>query len=219
LPFRSAYGFLQVNVNRNAGAPTFVPSVYNPTQVIEHVPAGTVLEFITLTDPDGDNVEMRVDTTKPKADYFVIVNNNRLALFKSLADDPDRTNTYTVYITGNDIGNPNNPSTNNATVFVNVRRNNFPPEFINAPYAGTVNRNTANGTVVGTYSVRDNDTTAPYGTVTVEIVSPSAGYAGQIFRFASVVGNTGNIIVYNDQLLAADSADTYVVSYTAFLAC
>lgn len=203
-----------MRVNRNAGAPTFVPAIYTPGQIIEHFQTGSDIVQINLVDPDGDEVEMYVDSTRPKSDYFHM-SGNRLQLLKPLSGDPDRLTmqTYTVIIKGNDIGNPNNPATNTATVTLSVDRNDFPPEFIAAPYSGSVTRSTGNGTVVTTASWRDQDLTSPYGDVTVEVVGASAGYATDIFRLSNVIGNTGNIIVYNDQLLAADDAEEYTVSF------
>ncbi|KAH3862817.1 hypothetical protein DPMN_025792 [Dreissena polymorpha] len=53
LPYLSSYVSLRVVVDRNAGDPIFIPSVY--TAVInEHKPTGEDLTIITLTDPDGD---------------------------------------------------------------------------------------------------------------------------------------------------------------------
>ena len=63
-----------------------------------------------------------------------------------------------MYIEGNDLGDPNQPATNNATVQVSVDRNLFPPEFLQTPYVGTVDRNSGNGTIVDTIVTRDNDT-------------------------------------------------------------
>jgi hypothetical protein len=196
-------------VNRNAGAPTFVPDTYNPTEITEHFPTSVDIQRITLTDPDGDAVEMMVDYTQNKADYFR-VNGDMLQLIKPLSEDPDKPTLYTVIINGNDMRDPKNPATNTATVSVRVNRNDFPPEFLNLPYTGSVTRNTANGTVVRRVSWRDNDLTAPYGEVTVSVYAGS-GYAEQIFRLTNVVGNAGDIVVYNDQLLASDDAYEYTV--------
>lgn len=62
-----------------------------------------------------------------------------------------------VLIVGNDVGNPNNPATNTATVTVTVQRNDNPPRFISAPYGGVITRAATNGSLVTTAQWTDDD--------------------------------------------------------------
>lgn len=199
-------------MNRNANAPTFVPQTYRPNTINEHSETGEIIAIVTLQDPDGDEVEMYIDRTQLNHEYF-FMSGNMLQLKKSLSDDPARPNSYNVRINGNDLGSPKNPATNSATVTITVNRNNFPPEFIFAPYFGSIDRKTINGTLVRRVSWKDEDTVDPYGIVTVQVIKPGAGYAGQIFDLTNInlADNSGEIVVYDEQLLAADDKDEYVV--------
>lgn len=210
-PYRSSTHSMLVNINRNAGAPTFDPSSYTLSQKLEHFPTGEDLAIIELRDPDGDEVAMYVDYTRPNSDYFIMVE-DKLQLIKPLTEDPQNLTFYTVYIWGRDIGNPSNNATNTAEVRFSVDRNDFPPEFINAPYSENIDRTANNGQVVTSVSWKDDDNTAPYGEVTVTTLSPSSGYASQIFRLDNVVGNSGDIVVYNSGVLQSDDASVYTVS-------
>lgn len=210
-PYLSAFKTIKVIVNRNAGAPVFIPDIYNPTQIIEHFPTSEDIQRITLTDPDGDAVEMMIDYSQPKSEYFR-VNGDMLQLIKPLSGDPDKSTLYEVIINGNDLRNPKNPAINTATVSVRVDRNDFPPKFLDLPYTGSVTRNTQNGTLVRKVSWEDGDITSPYGDVTV-LVNAGSPSAEQIFGLTNIVGNTGDIVVTNNQLLASDDSYEYTVSY------
>lgn len=210
LPYKSTKDFLEVRVNRNANAPVFDPEIYRPNNFIEHFETGEIIDLITLLDPDGDEVDMYINGLNKE--YFYM-SDNRLQLKKSLSADLNKPNQYTVLINGNDLGSPKNPAINTATVIIRVDRNNFSPVFINAPYFGNVNRETQNGTFVTSVSWKDDDIVDPYGTVTVEVMTPAAGYAGQIFRLTNINSavNSGEIVVYDEGLLVRDDKDEYVV--------
>jgi hypothetical protein len=57
-----------------------------------------------------------------------------------------------------DTGVPSLTSSQRASVIINVIRNQFPPNFINTPYATTVNRTIFQGTTIFTVSAVDQDT-------------------------------------------------------------
>lgn len=56
-----------------------------------------------------------------------------------------------------DTGVPSLTSSQRASVIINVVRNQFPPNFINTPYATTINRTVLQGTTVYTVSAVDQD--------------------------------------------------------------
>lgn len=56
-----------------------------------------------------------------------------------------------------DTGVPPLTSSQRASVIINVVRNQFPPNFINTPYATTINRTVLQGTTVYTVSAVDQD--------------------------------------------------------------
>ena len=67
-------------------------------------------------------------------------------------------NYFQITLEGNDLGNPNQPSSNEAVVTVFVDRNQFPPEFLSSPYSGFVQRDHQNNRWVTDVTTRDNDT-------------------------------------------------------------
>ena len=56
-----------------------------------------------------------------------------------------------------DLGNPRNPSINNASVNIQVRRNSNPPVFQNTPYRSNITRTATNGQFLSGMSILVTD--------------------------------------------------------------
>ncbi|XP_046583227.1 cadherin-23-like [Haliotis rubra] len=197
---------VSVNVTRNLRAPVFNTPTYS-ARILETINFGEV--FISATAQDLDtSAPNNALTYQPTGNiecqrYFGINNNGGLYVQADLVTDPTRATFYTCQVSAQDQGNPRRDSTNQATVSINVIRNTA-PEFTNLPYEAVLQKNVTTGTVVGTFTVTDSDTDAPFNERNFRILGD--GNAPALFNL-----NGNNVVVTSATDLAADTTTSYTV--------
>lgn len=72
-----------------------------------------------------------------------------------------------------DLGSPQRNSSD-YFITLNVIRNQYAPEFINAPYTFNVTRSQSVNSNIGQVFVRDRDTVSPFNLVTLEVTGDGA---------------------------------------------
>ena len=84
----------------------------------------------------------------------------------------------------------------------------MPPVFINEPYQASLNQNSLSGTSVSQVIARDNDTTAPFNTVTYSIIGDDSPPA-----YFNINPITGQISL--QQSIATDPTNRYLIRVLA----
>ncbi|RUS85645.1 hypothetical protein EGW08_006591, partial [Elysia chlorotica] len=166
---------VQIIVTRNPSPPVFQNDPYVVT-IPETFSLGANVTRVVATDADGDILRYSLlssgSANSIKAlDYFYIIEQTGIIyLRKPLTDDLQRENRFTFIANARD--QRVNEKSDNATVIVNVIRNNFIPAFVNLPYLFGLSENTAVGTSVYRVSAVDQDLSAA-GALRYEVVGES----------------------------------------------
>ena len=154
---------LTVTVARNLADPVFNPSFYQET-ILDTTALGTVITQVTATDADGNPPHNTVRYTYRGATnaaanlFFVNTITGEISLARALTSDPSTTS-YELFVTAVDEGIPQRTSTIEATVRINVIRNENDPVFVDTPYAVSIPESQAIGSTIFTVTVFDADTT------------------------------------------------------------
>ncbi|XP_062579030.1 protocadherin Fat 3-like [Saccostrea cucullata] len=165
---------LRVTVNRNLNSPVWI-NVNSPNNYVRTIfETQSVTQFVVriqATDSDdkapNNVVSYAMTTNSPNRDLFFVDVDGYVFLRNSLVGqtgDP-----YTVRFVATDGGVPARTSPE-ATLTVNVIRNQFPPEITNLPTTVNISENQLVNQEIFRVTGRDNDTSAPFNTFTFELV-------------------------------------------------
>ncbi|GFN78435.1 protocadherin fat 4, partial [Plakobranchus ocellatus] len=174
-PTAIATATVPIFVTRNPSAPTFVTDPY-VTTIPETFSLGANVTRVEARDADGDVLRYTLlssgtaNSIKALDYFYIIEQTGSIYLKKPLTDDEQRENRFTFIVQARD--QRVNEKTDNATVIVNVIRNNFVPNFIDQPYLFGLSENTAVGTSVFKVSAVDQDLSA-IGALRYDVIGES----------------------------------------------
>ncbi|XP_046579033.1 protocadherin Fat 4-like [Haliotis rubra] len=205
---------VSVNVTRNLFPPEF-RSTFSNVAITENQALGESFFSVVASDNDVNIPNNVVEYTlsgndAAKENFQVGSLSGQISLLRSVSDDGNRPSTYTLTITGRDMGIPPRAAINTATVTVSVARNNHAPTFNGLPYLKTISRTLgASASILQVTSV-DADIRAPFNQVTLSVVGDDS--APNLFT----LDDTGTIRVANNVDLAQDSALKYKLRILAY---
>jgi protocadherin Fat 4 len=195
--------YVTVTVNRNAYAPVFGSSTYAKT-VSDNYPLVTNVITVSASDRDGDNVTYQLyDSDSGALEFFFISQDTGVIMLKKSLRD-GAASSYRMLIQAHDQGRPVRSA--DVDVRITVQRNEFPPEFMGAPYVATVSENKQNGTGIFTLRAEDKDL---QGRMQYELlgIMPAPEY----FR---IHPTEGTVWVIND--LKSDKTLSYTLRIAAY---
>ena len=202
-PQMKATSSVVIRVNRNPTAPQFSQDAY-VFNITDRYFTGQEIGRVSATDVDGDSVTYSILQGNFQR-YFVHGSTGVIYLIKSLLGT--NLNQDSLVIQATDSGIPGR--TRNASVLINIERDQGPPRFINEPYSATLTHDKpVNSLVVVTRAV-DNDLV---GELVYEIIGQVP--APSFFRLRG--SDSGGILLNND--LRADTLETspYLVTVIAY---
>ena len=205
IPSRSNSTTVRITVDRNQNTPFFQPTQYSAT-----IPDNAVLgsEIIQVTALDRDTVspynEVKYFLRQTTSSEYFYINEDtgRIYVAQSVAQDQNSPSSYTLTVGAFDLGTPSRSAAQDATVFIQVTRNQNAPFFRNTPYVTQVQQSRAVGEVVMTVTADDNDLVSPFGDVTMRLIGDDDGVV--YFGFNP---STGDISITRD--LTFDTATFY----------
>ena len=195
---------VEIRVNRNANAPQFVEDSYDEI-ISENFPLVTEVVRVEAKDLDGDNITyvLVADSSVTAMQYFFIEDESGIIMLRKPLTDGGME-TFTFRVRAYDEGIPKRFA--EVEVFVNVRRNQFPPQFIGAPYQVKVSENKDSNSGLATVRAEDKDL---QGQMVYELIGIKP--ADRYFR---VTPNQGFIFVKED--LKTDRALEYTLIIQAY---
>nr|XP_022314372.1 cadherin EGF LAG seven-pass G-type receptor 3-like [Crassostrea virginica] len=193
----------------NIFAPEFVSSTVNE-RIPETIKYGVVIANVTAIDRDNEfpnnDIRFSLFASLPASEYFGMDSlTGSIYVKKDLT--LDTASMYQMYIQAYDMGSPSKTSTMNATVRIDVYRNLRSPVFTGEPYVTKIQENTTTGTTILSIQYRDDDSDAPFNTVTISAIGDDKALT--YFRLES----NGQIVVNSD--LKADSDTQYLMRISA----
>ncbi|KAL3875972.1 hypothetical protein ACJMK2_033866 [Sinanodonta woodiana] len=194
-----------VNVRRNFFSPSFLSPSYITT-IQEVLPVGSFVLDVSATDADRQapyNTVMYAFLVDD--DLFDIDRNTgRITVQSSLLGQIQNSYQYQIY--AYDGGKPSQKS-NNIPLTINIIRNQFPPEILNLPSQVNITNSFVENDLVFTVQYRDNDTQAPFNTISTEIVGvvPTT----DLFKINPVVANQASILM-NRNAKTGTQANYYI---------
>lgn len=200
-----ATAYVNVTVIRNANPPIFSSDRYAQT-IQDYLPVGSSILTITANDLDGDTVRYTViDTQVSQPYYFLNPFTGVITLSASVFNVGLDQYQFTVQASDQRI----NERVDTAEVFINVLRDQRPPQFTNDPYVGSVREIDANGTSIAATSCFDADLR---GTIVYAPVAYSVASA-----FFGINSATGNVFLYDSVALRLHNSNVYVVSFFTYM--
>ncbi|KAL5018737.1 hypothetical protein ScPMuIL_004459 [Solemya velum] len=154
-PLETTTVTVDITVTRNEGRPVFLNTPYRVT-IPEATTIGTCFLNITAIDSDGDKVVYTVLENQSSAtvtNYFFLSSDSGRLCVRILLYGPSQKD-YTMKVMASDQGSPLQQTT--VDVYITVLRDEFPPVFINEPYA-TVIDTAVSGSSVYRVTAIDND--------------------------------------------------------------
>ena len=205
VPTRSNSTTVSITVDRNQNSPFFQPTQYSAT-IPDNSPLGAEIVQVTALDSDTvapyNTVKYFLRASTGNSEYFFInEDNGRIYLSQSVALDQNAPSSYTLQVGAFDLGNPSR-SAQDATVFIQVRRNQNAPFFVQDPYIIQIQQSRSVGDVVLTVTAQDNDQVSPFGDVTMTLIGDDEGVLYFGFNAA-----TGDVSIIRD--LTLDTSTFY----------
>lgn len=205
VPSRSNSTTVLITVDRNQNAPFFQPTQYSAT-VPDNAALGSEIVQVTALDSDTvapyNTVRYVLRSSTSSQYFFINAEDGRIYLSQSVALDQNAPSSYTLTVGAFDLGTPSRSAAQDATIFIQVRRNQNAPFFLNDPYIVQVQQSRAVGEVVLTVTADDNDQVSPFGDVTMKLIGDDDGVV--YFGFNP---STGDVSVIRD--LTLDTATFY----------
>ncbi|KAL8559117.1 hypothetical protein ACOMHN_046165 [Nucella lapillus] len=197
-----------INVQRNRNPPIFANEPYSANVNFNTAPSTSVINVLAN---DADSV-----APYNKVTYSIIGDDQAPSLFsinavsgriststRSLAGDTALV--YRVRVLARDGGSPSLSAT--STVLVNVERNLNPPTFLRQNYSVTIFETQDLGDFVQQISAIDQDISAPYNTLTFDIVGDSSAQ-----EYFDIRADTGSIFVQKALSLTSQTLFQAMVS-------
>ncbi|XP_064617448.1 cadherin-23-like [Liolophura sinensis] len=194
--------------DKNDNPPVLQQSNYQAS-IFEDAPGGKPVVNISATDADGmsPNNEIQYSIASGGQDKFLVnPGTGELEVAYGASFDRDIQSFYNLTVVARDKGFPQLSSNTSVTISI-LDVNNKPPEFKDSGIAFSVQENATDGTVVGSYTAMDKDTTA---NLTYDImVNKTTGIdesgsevkdAELVKDYFSVKPDTGEIIVVSSPL-------------------
>lgn len=205
VPSRSNSTIVYITVDRNRNAPFFQPTSYTAS-VADNGVLGSEIVQVTALDLDTlapyNTVRYILRDSTASQYFFIDETTGMIYLSRSIALDPNAQTQYALTVGAYDLGVPSRSSAQDATVFITVTRNQFPPVFVNEPYGISIEQSRAVGSFVLRVTVTDADTVSPFGDVTTTLIGDDDGTLYFAYNPSS-----GNITVARD--LSLDTATFY----------
>ncbi|KAL5018742.1 hypothetical protein ScPMuIL_004464 [Solemya velum] len=207
-PNDRAHTNLTISINRNPNAPSFIEASYLRT-VNESYPLGVSLVQIEATDLDGHELTYIITSTAPQdgLEYFYLNPfTGMLSVRKPL--DTTQSDTYTLSVQLADNGIPPRRSISQASVRINIQRNEYCPVFPNNMQT-VISENDATTTSIYQAVATDNDPqNSQYSLITYALLGD-----GLTQNFFSVNQDNGVINIIRD--LTSDDAYFYTARVLA----
>ena len=205
IPSRSNSTIVYITVNRNQNAPFFQPTQYS-ANIAESGILGSEVVQVTALDSDSfapyNTVRYELRQTTSSEYFFIDQDTGKIYVSRSIALDINAPTQYTLNVRAYDLGTPSLSTSQDATVFLTVTRNQFSPVFFNEPYSTSIDQSRSPGSFVLRVTASDSDTVSPYGDVTLRLIGDDDGTV--FFNFNPT---TSNITVAQD--LSQDTATYY----------
>ncbi|KAL3875970.1 hypothetical protein ACJMK2_033864 [Sinanodonta woodiana] len=216
---KTATATVTVNVNRNLHDPRWLNLPVNlqtTISITENDPLGQAVLTLSAEDLDilspDNQVEFRLTGNTQAQNYFKIDSigyNGVISLIRSPVQD--RTiNQFTVTVSLTDKGVPPR-TTDTATLFVNVLRNEHSPVYFSTMYSVQLREGVLLGTSVIQVSATDSDTNSNFNQITYRIIGDDT--APNFFTIVSSGSMAGWITTSGN--LASDSTDTFRIRIEA----
>ena len=194
-----------ITVDRNQNSPFFQPTQYSAT-IPDNSGLGSEIVQVTALDSDTvapyNTVKYFLRATTGSEYFFINEDSGRIYLSQSVALDQNAPSSYTLQVGAFDLGNPSRSAAQDATVFIQVRRNQNAPFFVQDPYIIQIQQSRAVGDVVLTVTAQDNDQVSPFGDVTMTLIGDDEGVL--YFGFNP---STGDVSIIRD--LTLDTSTFY----------
>ena len=205
IPARSNSTTVLITIDRNQNAPFFQPTQYSAT-IPDNAGLGSEVRQVTALDSDTvapyNTVKYFLRSSASSEYFFIDEDTGIIYLRQSVALDQNSPSSYTLNVAAYDLGTPSRSAPQDATVFIQVTRNQNTPFFIGTPYIIQVQQTRAVGDVVLTVTANDQDQLSPFGDVTMRLIGDDDGVV--YFGFNPL---NGEISVNRD--LTLDTASFY----------
>ncbi|XP_078316513.1 protocadherin Fat 4-like isoform X2 [Crassostrea virginica] len=201
---QTATATVNIVVRRNENGPVFTPNNIYVVTVEDTIPLGSNITQLTATDADNDQLNYRILSGVPYTDLFYLNPVTGLITLKNLLQGRADTQ-YRFQVEASDQRTPER--TANATVVVNVNKDQFSPQFIRTPYRSQTTENTPNGAIIFSTEAVDQDLREQ---IEYTVIGDNAAPA-----FFGVISDKGNITIINQGLLRKDVGTSYTLRITA----
>ena len=205
IPQRSNTTVVLITVDRNQNSPVFSPRIYSAS-IADYGNLGAEVVQVTATDADTispyNTVRYALRSTTGSEYFFINEITGMISVARSIALDPSNSPSYSLTVTAFDLGTPSRSAALDASVVIQVQRNQFSPFFINAPYSETIEQTRSVGSLVTQVTADDQDQVSPFGDVTLQLIGDDDGTV--YFNFEP---STGRVTVARS--LTLDSASFY----------
>ncbi|XP_065921690.1 protocadherin Fat 4 isoform X2 [Magallana gigas] len=197
------------SITGNSFAPEIL-SVNVNERIPENTKFGVIVATVSASDrdtqfPDND-IRFQMFASQLASEFFAVDSlMGNIFVKKDLTLDTSKI--YQVFVQAYDMGSPSRSSAINATVTIDVYRNLFHPYFTGEPFTTSITENIIANTSILQVNVGDDDTDAPFNTVTLSAIGDDK--APTYFRLDS----DGRIVVIGD--LKADSNTHYLLRILA----
>ncbi|KAL3878038.1 hypothetical protein ACJMK2_035674 [Sinanodonta woodiana] len=167
-----------ITINHNQNCPIFSPKYYQAF-IAENTALGTVLVNVTAIDLDTvapyNTLEYFIKSGTGSDNFVIDSRTGMLKLARSLSIDTSGVSQYNIIIGVRDLAPSSCTAIEDATVFIQVQRNQNPPVFINDPYRVTIPETRPIGDIVAQFTVQDADTVSPFNVLTLTLVGDDDG--------------------------------------------
>ncbi|XP_041364041.1 cadherin-23-like [Gigantopelta aegis] len=174
-PARSATAIVIVNMQRNFFGPVWQAPSYS-TNVLETQALGVAIVSVKATDGDTQSpnniVFYQLIGDVAALNYFHINEvTGQISVGTSLTADESDPVQYKLTVRALDRGSPPLTSTADVRVFVNVVRNQNPPQFINEPYSQSVRQDLSTSASILKVKAVDPDTQGSFGDIEYRMIN------------------------------------------------
>ena len=205
IPPRSNSTTVRITVDRNQNAPFFQPTQYSAT-IPDNAALGSEVRQVTALDSDTvapyNTIKYFLRTTISSEYFFINEDTGIIYVAKSVALDQNSPSSYTLTVAAYDLGIPSREAIQDATVFIQVTRNQNAPFFISTPYIIQIQQSRPVNDVVLTVTANDLDQISPFGDVAMSLIGDDDGLLYFGFNPSS-----GDISIIRD--LTLDTATFY----------